>query len=160
MTLQIVWQYTPKEAGLMVPFNSNHLYSPLISGAQRLPNGNTFITVGMDGRLIEVTRDCELVWEYISPYFYNAYPSLNEVYRAYRYPYEYVPQLEKPEEVAIEPIDITNFRVPGAKPKGAQNVTEVPGAWDYPMVATDSFCVQADDGPAEDDEDDEDTLKF
>ena len=56
--------------------------------------------------------------------------------------------------------DITNFRVPGAKPKGAQNITEVPGAWDYPMAATDSFCVQADDGPVEDDEDDEDTLKF
>lgn len=160
VTLQIVWQYTPKEAGLMVPFNSNHLYSPLISGAQRLPNGNTFITVGMDGRLIEVTRDCELVWEYISPYFYNAYPSLNEVYRAYRYPYDYVPQLEKPEEVAIEPIDITNFRVPGAKPKGAQNVTEVPGAWDYPMVATVIGLHAEAVGPVEDDEDDDDTLKF
>ncbi|MBR5319567.1 MAG: aryl-sulfate sulfotransferase [Peptococcaceae bacterium] len=145
VTLQVVWQYNPRTAGLVMPFNSNHLYSPLISGAQRLPNGNTFITIGMDGRMIEVTRMGELVWEYISPYFFRSMPSLNEVYRAYRYPYAYVPQLEKPEEVAIAPIDITTFRVPGASPKGAKMITSVPGAADYPEEATNSFCVQAED---------------
>lgn len=160
ITLQIIWQYGPEEAGLMVPFNSNNLYSPLISSAQRLPNGNTFITIGMGGRLIEVTRDCELVWEYLSPYFYGAYPSLNEVYRAYRYPYDYVPQVEPPEEVAIEPLDISNFRLPGAKPKGAESVVEVAGCWDYPVVATDNFCVQADTPVADDEDEDEKEIQF
>lgn len=155
VTLQVVWQYTPKEAGLMVPFNSNHLYSPLISGAQRLPNGNTLITVGMDGRLLEVTRSCELVWEYISPYFYGAFPTMNEVYRAYRYPYDYVPQLAKPDELPVEPVDNRNFRLPNAKPKGPQQITEVPGAWNYPEVVGDNFCVKA-----EDEEEDDNELSF
>ena len=36
------------------------------------------------------------------------------IYRAYRVPYEWVPQLEKPAETSIEPLDIAKFRVPGA----------------------------------------------
>ena len=41
------------------------------------------------------------------------------IYRAYRVPYEWIPQLEKPEETSIEPIDVTTFRVPGAGDKKA-----------------------------------------
>ena len=159
ITLQIVWQYTPKEAGLVIPFSSNHFYSPLISGAQRLPNGNTLITVGMSGRLMEVTRSCELVWEYISPYCYMAYPTLNEVYRAYRYPYDYVPQLEKPEGVAIAKVEIKNFRVPGAKPCGTALATEIAGTWEYTMEQADNFCVQAEEAEEEENEFD-DGLSF
>ena len=155
VTLQIVWQYSPKEAGLVVPFSSNHLYSPLISGAQRLPNGNTMITVGMDGRILEVTRACELVWEYVSPYCYSAYPGLNEVYRAYRYPYDYVPQVEAPTEVAIAPIDNKDFRLPGAEPCGTAVGTDIEGTWEYTMAEADNFCVAA-----EEEEEDENDLAF
>ena len=49
------------------------VYSHYISAAQRLPNGNTLITEGADGRIFEVTPQHELVWEYVSPYF-AAYP--------------------------------------------------------------------------------------
>ncbi len=42
-------------------------YSSKISGAQRLPNGNTMICEGNSSRLFEVTYDGEIVWEYISP---------------------------------------------------------------------------------------------
>ena len=66
-------------------------YSPLISSAQRLPNGNTLITEGSGGRMIEVTSEHELVWEYISPY-YGMDGKSNYVYRAYRVPYEWVPR--------------------------------------------------------------------
>ena len=55
ITLKIVWQYTPGEAGLAVPVDANRFYSPFISSAQRLPNGNTLITEGSGGRIIEVT---------------------------------------------------------------------------------------------------------
>jgi hypothetical protein len=41
------------------PFFSSHL-----SGAQRLPNGNTLVTVGAHARLVEITADGEVAWEY------------------------------------------------------------------------------------------------
>ena len=34
---------------------------------QRLANGNTLITESEGGRLLEVTRDGEIVWEFINP---------------------------------------------------------------------------------------------
>jgi hypothetical protein len=43
------------------------LYDEAISGAQRLPNGNTLIDSGTHGRFIEVTSSGETVWEYINP---------------------------------------------------------------------------------------------
>jgi len=42
-------------------------YSAEISGAQRLPNGNTLITEGIKGNLFEVTAAGEMVWRYINP---------------------------------------------------------------------------------------------
>ena len=38
-----------------------------ISGAERLPNGNTLISSGPQGRLFEVSAAGEIVWEYWSP---------------------------------------------------------------------------------------------
>ena len=55
VTLEIVWQMTPKEAGYLMPLDANRFYSPFISGMQRLPNGNTTITEGSHGRIFEVT---------------------------------------------------------------------------------------------------------
>ena len=41
--------------------------SAFISGAQRLPNGNTLICEGEKGRVFEVTRDGKIVWDYWNP---------------------------------------------------------------------------------------------
>lgn len=79
-TSTIVWEYCDQS---LFDF-----FSPYISGAQRLPNGNTLICEGCDGRLFEVTQDKEVVWEYISPYFAHEVgrPGLNNwVFRAFRY---------------------------------------------------------------------------
>lgn len=46
------------------------LYSPVMSSVQRLRNGNTRITSGMDGRIIEVTPEGDKVWEYRNQYNY------------------------------------------------------------------------------------------
>jgi hypothetical protein len=127
-TLEIEWQYTPKEAGLAVPLDAARFYSPFISSAQRLPNGNTLITEGSDGRIFEVTREHQTVWEYISPYWRKAPLNLNLVYRAYRYPYDWVPQLERPREQAVERLDVKTFRVPGAAPLGRDRSIAVRGA--------------------------------
>jgi hypothetical protein len=42
-------------------------YSSFISGAQRLPNGNTFICSGANGTAFEVTPSKDIVWKYINP---------------------------------------------------------------------------------------------
>ena len=43
------------------------MYSDKISGATRLSNGNTLITFGVEGTLIEVDYEGRIVWKYISP---------------------------------------------------------------------------------------------
>ena len=91
---------------------------------------------------MEVTRDHELVWEYISPYW-GKYLPINMIYRAYRYPYDYVPQVEKPEEVAIERIDNTTFRMPGAAGKDPERTVSVEGTIGF--TAVDGFCLESDD---------------
>ena len=87
--------------------------------------GNTLITEGSDGRIFEITEEHEIVWEYISPYVGKKSLKLSMIYRAYRSPYDWVPQLEKPTEVAIERIDNKFFRVPGAEGVGAIKETEL-----------------------------------
>lgn len=39
-----------------------------VSNAQRLPNGNTLITEGMNGRIFQVTPEKMVAWKYVSPY--------------------------------------------------------------------------------------------
>ena len=77
-TKQIVWTYQEK--------SESDFFSPRISNAQRLPNGNTLICEGNFGRIFEVTSDAELVWEFVNPYFGEGPNGLNNrVFRAYRY---------------------------------------------------------------------------
>lgn len=110
--LKIVWEYSANRAGYRDKYK---FYSDYISSAQRLPNGNTLITEGSLGRIFEVTPGSrkekpETVWEYISPY-YNMDENYNMVYRAYRAPYDYVPQLKKPVETAVIPPENSTLRV-------------------------------------------------
>lgn len=62
-----VWSYSNLEDPLF--------RSWFISGAHRLPNGNTFIDSGARGRLFEVTPEGEIVWDYWNPF---AGPITNE----------------------------------------------------------------------------------
>jgi len=43
------------------------MYAQSISGAERLPNGNTLVTYGTQGTLYEVDLNGEIVWKYINP---------------------------------------------------------------------------------------------
>jgi hypothetical protein len=43
-------------------------FSPFISGAHRMANGNTFVTVGAKGRYMEVTPEGKIVWDYWTPF--------------------------------------------------------------------------------------------
>lgn len=111
---QIVWQYTAADSN-EPPWA---FYSAFISSAQRLPNGNTLIDEGMNGRLFQVTPGGRIVWEYVSPYFAPA-PLFgsrsvvsNYVYRAQAVPYDWVPagtpHSQRPVTAPVE----ANFRVP------------------------------------------------
>ena len=97
--MRIVWEYTANTSGYR---DMSKFFSDYVSSAQRLPNGNTMIDEGSMGRLFEVTPKGEIVWEYINPY-YQKKEKYNMVYRAYRVPYDYVPQLNIPTEAAIIP---------------------------------------------------------
>jgi hypothetical protein len=111
-TLDVVW----KCGGGSMPGGQEkniRIYSSFISSAQRLPNGNTLITEGASGRIIEVTPERDIAWEYINPHV-NKDMDINIVYRAYRLPYEWVPQAAKPEERAIPRVNNSKFRVPGS----------------------------------------------
>jgi hypothetical protein len=100
VTLQLVWSY-----------NGPRFFSTNISGAQRLVNGNTMITEGASGRLMEVTKEGKIVWEYINPVFSGARAS-NAVYRGYRVPYDWIPQITRPTEKSVVPPVNGSFRVP------------------------------------------------
>jgi hypothetical protein len=124
VTLEIAWSYPPVQAAENIGRQTSRIYSSYISSAQRLLNGNTLITEGAGGHLIEVTPEHEIVWEYISPYFTRKI-NVNRIYRAYRLPYEWIPQVEKPEEKAISKLDIRKFRVPGSRNKKTLSVTTI-----------------------------------
>ncbi len=100
VTLDLVWSYS-----------NPRFFSTNISGAQRLPNGNTLVTAGAGGRMFEVTTDGTIVWEYMYPQFSGA-NAANAVYRAYRIPYGWIPQLAAPTERRITPPALGDFKVP------------------------------------------------
>jgi hypothetical protein len=127
VTLEIVWQYTPREAGLVIPLNAYMFYSGYVSAAQRLPNGNTLITEGAGGRVFEVTREHEIVWEFVNPWKGGKF-NMNMIYRAYRVPYHWVPQIPEPEEKAIPRLDNSRFRVPGSPRKKTSRITTLKGS--------------------------------
>ncbi len=75
-------------------------YSENISGAQRLPNGNTIVCEGAHGNFIEVTPNHNVVWKYLCPADANGpltqgnvipndptHPGefMNAVFRVYKY---------------------------------------------------------------------------
>ena len=106
-----VWEYS---AATMKVSPGQHGYkfffSPYISIAQRLPNGNTLIDEGACSRIFEVTPMGEIVWEYRSPYGYAPAMKANTTYRAYAVPYEWVPQLKKPVETPVTaPVEPKTF---------------------------------------------------
>lgn len=47
------------------------LYSSVMSGVYRMTNGHTLILTSLNGRMLEVTPEQEIVWEYWNPYNYN-----------------------------------------------------------------------------------------
>lgn len=96
-TLPASGQYGPATAEWSYSANPlESFYSPFISGAQRLPNGNTLICDGPGGQFFEVNAAGDELWRYINPVGpggtsvdQGTAPSTNRAFRAERYPADY-----------------------------------------------------------------------
>ena len=118
LSQQIVWQYDGSCSGL--PFWT--FFSSFISSARRLPNGNTLIDEGMNGRLFQITAEGQIVWEYVNPFFgrwadhdvQSGGSRSNYVFRAQPIPYDWVPEGTPRTEKEVIPPGISEFRIPAA----------------------------------------------
>lgn len=72
---EIVWEYSPE--------GEERFFSFFISGAQRLPNGNTLVNKGAGGHVREVTVEGDIVWEYS---YDEGDGAPHMFFRAYKYP--------------------------------------------------------------------------
>ena len=106
VTLERRWSYAPADG----------FFSTNISGAQRLANGNTLITEGAGGRVFEVNAAGRIVWEFMNPMFEGG---RNAVYRAYRLPYEWIPQLTPAAPIAMQ-TSATGSRPAAAPPPASR----------------------------------------
>jgi hypothetical protein len=114
---EIVWEYNGESSGRP----GWTFLSSFISSARRLPNGNTLIDEGYNGRFFQITPKGEIVWEYVSPYFGNFFGNVpgvgqgipsNWVYRAQPVPYEWAPAGTPHSEKAVIPPPLGKFKVP------------------------------------------------
>ncbi len=100
--------YGPEEqTWIYTADNPTDFFSGYISGAQRLPNGNTLICDGAHGTFFEVTSEGEVVWKYVNPVTREGplaqgdpIPTTqkgtsNQVFRAYRYGSDYAGLADK-----------------------------------------------------------------
>lgn len=116
ISLEVVWTFNDEVYHFQGPEARafpDLLFSEYCSSADRLPNGNTLITETVRGRVIEVTPEREIVWEFLNP---GA-----GVFRAHRYPYEWFPLNEKPQEIPVTPVKNSRLRI---KPDGTPYLLE------------------------------------
>ena len=117
--------YAPAEpAWAYAAATPSDFFSGRLSGAQRLPNGNTLICDGTHGTFFEVTPAGKTVWRYIdlstSPLRQGeSVMRANQVYRAYRYAPDYPGlqglDLTPSDRVEAMPIHLTGGSSPAAR---------------------------------------------
>ncbi len=108
--------YGPDELSWTYPEEPDFdLYSPNISGSERLWNGNTIFCEGNQGHLLEVTYEGEIVWEYVSPVqngnilSQGQTPEQNPVFRYNKYPLDHpafalLELPDDPQPVELDPL--------------------------------------------------------
>ena len=111
-TDKVVWEYQANP-----PFS---FFSPHVSSADRLANGNTLICEGVSGRIFEVTRRGETVWEWHNPFAQTVRGSQTSfaLWRAHRY---------APDHPALKGRDLKPRPVRGAERDARAGVTPLGG---------------------------------
>jgi hypothetical protein len=132
------WQYMAED--------SLSFYSRILSGAQRLPNGNTLIGSGVPGRIFEVTPEGQVVWEYVNPVTTSGILTVtddptdldNRIFRATRFDFDY-PAFDGKDLTPMGPIELSpvasthevpsaqgrNLRLLGNYPNPVQSQTQI-----------------------------------
>lgn len=138
--------------------NPNNLYSPFISGAQQLSNGNVLICDGPAGVFFEVNNAGETVWKYrnpvnaAGPITQGEVPTVTFTFRCSYYPSDYS-GFAGHTLVAGDPIENANvltencsLNLAVVNPQQAANVVvypnpvrdvlhiNLPDSWEYPSV--------------------------
>jgi hypothetical protein len=93
----VVREIVPPEKRVGWEYRSDYFFCSTSGVAQDMPNGNVLITSSNGGRIFEIDRSGQILWEYVPPY---------EPMRAIRYPYDHCPQLSAlgtPRETAVVP---------------------------------------------------------
>jgi hypothetical protein len=112
-----VWTYQAQDR--------HSFFAPFVSGAHRLPNGNTFVCAGTHGRYFEVSPEGAIVWEYRNP-FHGEVPGWNPPgteqfpyasFRATKIPPDH-PGLAGRVLVPLEPQPLVYVPPPPVPPKG------------------------------------------
>ncbi|MDG5492482.1 aryl-sulfate sulfotransferase [Psychroserpens sp. SPM9] len=140
-----IYDYTPNTAyGPLVAEYSysdqstspSEFYSPILSSAQRLPNGNLLICEGRSGEIFEIDSNENEVWRYVNPVNNgdgsttnqgNPPPANNPLFRAIKYPTNYAaftgrdltpgntlelnPDLTPCENLSVDDLDLVNFKI-------------------------------------------------
>lgn len=78
-TNEVVWQFQTNP-----PFA---FFSPNVSSAERLPNGNSLVCEGLSGRVFEITLRGDIVWEWNNPFSHTIRDTQTTfmLWRAHRY---------------------------------------------------------------------------
>jgi len=80
--LSIAWEYEAEP--------EEQFFSPMMGSAQLLSTGNVLICEATSGRVFEVTREGETVWEWVSPFAPKVRgKATHALFRAHRYEPEY-----------------------------------------------------------------------
>jgi hypothetical protein len=144
---QATWSYTADPPG--------DFFAPFVSGAQRLPNGNTLICNGPAGTFFEVeSMPTTTVWLYVNPVgadgpIMQGDPATNNAaFRSYRYPPEY-PGLAGQDLTPGDPVELFNAPIPvpdgaaGTEPLTASRLAiagdEIRVGWDASTCTSDDY---------------------
>jgi len=78
LSREVVWSYACTGIGKQREWCSTRFYTPIMGGAQRLPNGNTLITESTSGRVFEVAPWRTTLWQRVPG-------EPKRIYRSYRF---------------------------------------------------------------------------
>jgi hypothetical protein len=118
--------------------------STFISGAQRLPNGNTLVCEGKTGRVFEVQTDGTIVWEFLNPLGGEIEPSTQggkapprALFRAQRVPLDHPGLADKSLATRISAVELQAQRLAAqqAAPQPSQDDAQQPPQHDAQQPA-------------------------
>jgi hypothetical protein len=110
----------PLEHSVVWSYRAPGFFSATEGTQQALSNGNLLVTSSQGGRVFEVTREGQIVWQWVPPY-----PPV----RVSRYPYDFCPQLaslDPPPERPIQRHDPERFIDADQYSYALHDVTHVP----------------------------------